>query len=157
MNSGMESQNKQSSSKKGSSSNVHHDQRNCDNGKSSDGNNNNNNSNNVSNSNSNNYNDNSNTNKKRGAAARGEESSLSSLGSLAEVNTVTSQFLEDHTSSRRPNPPTGSSSSLHTTHYSNDQSIRSSRDFKTENRTCPHCKKVFTNSWAVPKHVSVRS
>lgn len=102
------------------------------------------------------------------------DSSLSSLGSLPDERQVTRHFSDEF--SHTPTDPSSSastggihrrravpgSSSQHAAMLSEQRrerpvqrSQKSDSDLNTAMRTCPHCRKVFVNSWAVPKHVLV--
>lgn len=89
---------------------------------------------------------------------QGEESSVSSLGSLPAAHIVAQQFSTSKTSSQRRVMMDGSS-------FVMDDLVQDGRKIKVYNvrddpsganqRYCPHCRKQFTNPWAVPKHVMV--
>lgn len=88
---------------------------------------------------------------------RGEESSVSSLGSFAEADMVAQQFSPDRLSRQQTiavdSPSFGASSSRG---QRRKQSYNVAGDPSGANQKhCPHCKKQFSNPWAVPKHVLV--
>lgn len=101
------------------------------------------------------------------------DSSLSSLGSLPDAPSITRHF-SDHFSHSPTESATGphvftSINNRHTTAAGSSNRHRqiasqkkvegkarkSDSDITAANRTCPHCRRVFVNSWAVPKHVMV--
>lgn len=108
---------------------------------------------------------------KKKTKSNDSDSSLSSLGSLPDISSVTKHFSDDFSHLLTPKPSFSSSSrsntnpsreigssSMHrseTKKSRSDHSRNSESDMNTANRTCPHCRRVFVNSWAVPKHVIV--
>lgn len=81
------------------------------------------------------------------------DSSLSSLGSLPEVQSVASLFVNDNASRSRLTTHEKGSSSQH----QNVQLVRELRKSdKRPRRICPHCRKTFSNAWSVSKHIEVR-
>lgn len=109
------------------------------------------------------------TNKRRGG--HDSDNSLSSLGSLADIASVTRNFSDDfshllvdrNSSATSAIPVTsvrkdeGSSSESRAEMKDSElkEPRKSDSDLNYANRTCPHCRRVFVNSWAVPKHVIV--
>lgn len=82
------------------------------------------------------------------------DSSLSSLGSLPEVQSVASQFVNDCPSrARLTTHDVGSSSQ----HQKINRVTDSRKTDKRPRRTCPHCRKSFSNAWSVSKHIEVRT
>lgn len=85
------------------------------------------------------------------------ESSLSSLGSLPETTSVAKHFVEDLPSQRRFTTHLTASSSIQSQQSQRTSQRPSTKTESASSRSCPHCRKRFTNSWAIPKHVSVCS
>lgn len=83
-----------------------------------------------------------------------ELNSLSSLGSLPDTSSVVKQFQDDDNSVTRMTVHTNNPSSSLSERISVKQRRSSRAVFR--GHECPHCAKRFANSWAIPKHVSVR-
>lgn len=82
------------------------------------------------------------------------DSSLSSLGSLPEVQSVASHFGNDSPSRARITTHNVGSSAQHQTL---SRASDSRKIDKRPRRTCPHCRKSFSNAWSVSKHIEVRN
>lgn len=86
-----------------------------------------------------------------------DNSSLSSLGSLPEAKSVVLQFNNEFTSQRRLTTHLPGSSAEHSKSAREMFAQKAhSRRAASSSKACPHCKKVFANAFAVPKHISVR-
>lgn len=87
-------------------------------------------------------------------SSREEESSISSLGSFMEAESVARAFASSS------HPPLQSAAPASSSRHSSVASQSTAKeDFGSVednvDKQCPHCKKFFSNSWAVPKHVLV--
>lgn len=91
------------------------------------------------------------------AVVQSENSSLSSLGSLPEAKSVVLHFNNDHGSQRRITTHLGGSSSHASVRMTEESKKHTgeSKSHETGSRSCPHCRKLFANAFAVPKHISV--
>lgn len=83
-----------------------------------------------------------------------EESSTPSLGSLLEADSVARAFV----SSRHP-VVTAVPSASSSTSCPRETTKKIEDPYSTVedgiDKQCPHCRKLFSNSWAVPKHILV--
>lgn len=87
-----------------------------------------------------------------------EQNSLSSLGSLPDASSVMKHFQNDDDSFHRMTVASAGPSTVQSMAQSERNSIKQKRLPKRIIRchACPHCDKQFVNSWAIPKHISVR-
>lgn len=94
------------------------------------------------------------------------QTSLSSLGSLLDVSSVANLFepprQTPHQRQKKSSQRASAKRSPNSTEYYSDAHPKgfprhhsTSPDQSYKNRVCPHCGKVFSNSWATPRHVSV--
>lgn len=84
-----------------------------------------------------------------------EQNSLPSLGSLPDASLVMNHFQNDDDSFQRMTISSVGPSNVRAEKTSVKQKHLPKRVIRRHE--CPHCKRQFVNSWAIPKHVSVRT